>query len=60
VKGQGRQTRWRLLEEAQTELPRSLLLILVVWPTLLFVSFGLFAISAAIFSTHLVGEPRRV
>ena len=37
------QTRWLLLEEAQTGLPRSLLLILVFWLTLLFVSFGLFA-----------------
>lgn len=37
------QMRWLLLEEAQTELPRSLLLILVFWLTLLFVSFGLFA-----------------
>jgi hypothetical protein len=37
------QSRWLLLEEAQTELPRSLLLILVFWLTLLFVSFGLFA-----------------
>ena len=37
------QTRWLLLEEAQTELPRSLLLILVFWLALLFVSFGLFA-----------------
>jgi hypothetical protein len=38
--GQGR---WLLFEEAQTELPRSLLLILVFWLTLLFASFGLFA-----------------
>src|SRR5262245_56377678 len=37
------QTKWLLLEEAQTELPLSLLLILVFWLTLLFVSFGLFA-----------------
>jgi hypothetical protein len=37
------QTRWLLLEEAQTELPRALLLILVFWLALLFVSFGLFA-----------------
>lgn len=37
------QTRWLLLEEAQTELPNSLLLILVFWLALLFVSFGLFA-----------------
>src|SRR5262245_49672335 len=37
------QSRWLLLEEAQTELPRSLLLVLVFWLTLLFISFGLFA-----------------
>ena len=37
------QSRWLLLEEAQIELPRSLLVILVFWLTLLFVSFGLFA-----------------
>jgi hypothetical protein len=37
------QTRWLLLEEAQTQLPISLLIILVFWLTLLFVSFGLFA-----------------
>jgi hypothetical protein len=37
------QSRWLLLEEAQTELPRSLLVILVFWLTLLFISFGLFA-----------------
>jgi hypothetical protein len=37
------QSRWLLFEEAQTELPRSLLLILVFWLTLLFISFGLFA-----------------
>ena len=36
-------SRWLLLEEAQTELPRSLLIILIFWLTLLFVSFGLFA-----------------
>jgi hypothetical protein len=36
-------SRWLLLEEAQTELPRALLLILVFWLTLLFVSFGLSA-----------------
>ena len=37
------QSRWLLIEEAQTQLPRSLLLILVFWLALLFVSFGLFA-----------------
>jgi hypothetical protein len=37
------QTRWLLIEEAQNELPTPLLLILVFWLSLLFVSFGLFA-----------------
>jgi hypothetical protein len=37
------QTRWLLVEEAQNELPLPLLLILVFWLVLLFVSFGLFA-----------------
>src|SRR5262245_9053690 len=36
-------SRWLLLEETQTKLPVSLLLILIFWLTLLFVSFGLFA-----------------
>ena len=43
IVGDLNQSRWLLLEEAQTELPRSLLVILVFWLTLLFVSFGLFA-----------------
>jgi hypothetical protein len=37
------QTRWLLIEEAQSPLPLPLLLILVFWLVLLFVSFGLFA-----------------
>lgn len=37
------QTRWLLIEEAQNELPMPLLLILVFWLVLLFMSFGLFA-----------------
>jgi hypothetical protein len=37
------QSRWLLIEQAQNELPLSLLLILVFWLILLFVSFGLFA-----------------
>jgi hypothetical protein len=37
------QTRWLLLEEAQTQLPVPLLLILIFWLVLLFVSFGMFA-----------------
>ena len=43
ITGDLTQTRWLLLEEAQTQLPASLLVILVFWLTLLFVSFGLFA-----------------
>jgi hypothetical protein len=37
------QTRWLLIEQEQSPLPFPLLLILVFWLTLLFVSFGLFA-----------------
>lgn len=37
------QTRWLVVEEAQTQLPVPFLLILVFWLVLLFVSFGLFA-----------------
>ena len=37
------QTRWLLIEQAQNQLPLPLLLILVFWLVLLFVSFGLFA-----------------
>lgn len=37
------QIRWLLVEEAQNQLPFPLLLILVLWLFLLFVSFGLFA-----------------
>ena len=37
------QTRWLLMEEAQNELPVPLLVILVCWLTVLFVSLGLFA-----------------
>ena len=37
------QTRWLLVEEAQTQLPVPFLLILIFWLFLLFVSFGLFA-----------------
>ena len=37
------QTRWLLMEEAQNELPVPLLVILICWLTVLFVSFGLFA-----------------
>lgn len=37
------QTRWLLVEETQSRLPVPLLLILIFWLVLLFVSFGLFA-----------------
>ena len=37
------QTRWLLIEQGQNQLPLPLLLVLVFWLTLLFVSFGLFA-----------------
>jgi hypothetical protein len=37
------QTRWLLIEQAQNQLPLPLLLILIFWLVLLFVSFGLFA-----------------
>jgi hypothetical protein len=37
------QTRWLLIEQEHSELPLPLLLILVFWLVLLFVSFGLFA-----------------
>jgi len=37
------QTRWLLIEQAQSQLPLPLLMILVFWLVLLFVSFGLFA-----------------
>jgi hypothetical protein len=37
------QSRWLLIEQAENQLPLSLLLILVFWLILLFVSFGLFA-----------------
>ena len=37
------QTRWLLIEQAQNQLPLPLLLILVFWLALLFLSFGIFA-----------------
>jgi hypothetical protein len=43
VAGDMSQTRWLLMEEAQNELPFPLLVILIGWLTVLFVSFGLFA-----------------
>ena len=67
------QTRWLLIEQEQNQLPLPLLVILVFWITLLFVSFGLFsptnataltvlflgacAISAAIFLVHELSQP---
>ena len=43
VAGDITQTRWLLMEEAQNELPLPLLVILICWLMVLFVSFGLFA-----------------
>ena len=43
IMGDVRQTRWLLIEQEQSLLPLPLLLILIFWLTLLFVSFGLFA-----------------
>ena len=43
IAGDLSQTRWLLIEQAQNQLPRPLLLILVFWLVLLFASFGLFA-----------------
>jgi hypothetical protein len=43
IAGDLSQTRWLLIEQQQNQLPFPLLLVLVFWLTLLFVSFGLFA-----------------
>ena len=43
IAGDLSQTRWLLIEQAQNQLPLPLLLILIFWLFLLFVSFGLFA-----------------
>ena len=43
IAGDLAQTRWLLMEEAQSELPLPLLVILLCWLTILFVSFGLFS-----------------
>jgi hypothetical protein len=43
VAGDMSQTRWLLMEEAQNELPLPLLVVLICWLTVLFVSFGLFS-----------------
>jgi len=37
------QSRWMLIEETQNDLPRIPLVVLVLWLTILFLSFGLFA-----------------
>ena len=47
-------TRWLLIEQEQNQLPLPLLLALVFWLTLLFVSFGLFAPSNATSLTVLL------
>ena len=41
--GDASQSRWMLIEEAQNELPNTFLVVLVLWLTILFLSFGLFA-----------------
>ncbi|MFM8331172.1 MAG: hypothetical protein ACKN9T_05740 [Candidatus Methylumidiphilus sp.] len=38
-----REDRWRLVEESQNSIPAPLLVVLVVWLTILFITFGLFA-----------------
>lgn len=43
IVGELSQTRWLLIEQEKNQLPLPLLVILVFWITLLFVSFGLFA-----------------
>jgi hypothetical protein len=43
VAGEMMQNRWLLIEEAQNQLPAPLLIVLVFWLTLIFISFGLFA-----------------
>lgn len=43
IAGDLSQTRWLLIEEMQSQLPWPLLLILIFWLFLLFVSFGMFA-----------------
>src|SRR5262245_14230431 len=73
IVGDLNQSHWFLVEQAQNALPRSLLLILVFWLVLLFVSFGLFsppnttaitvlfvgacAVSAAIFVVLELNQP---
>jgi len=37
------ESRWMLIEESQNELPNVFLVVLILWLTILFVSFGLFA-----------------
>jgi hypothetical protein len=50
------QTRWLLIEEAQNRLPLPLLVLLVFWLLLLFVSFGLFApCNATVLTVLFVG-----
>ena len=41
--GEAAQSRWMLIEESQNQLPTPLLIVLVFWLAMLFVSFGLFA-----------------
>ena len=41
--GELRQTRWLMYAQRQTSLPRPLLVLLIAWLTIIYVSFGLFA-----------------
>ena len=43
IVGDFAQTRWLLIEQAQTEVPVFFLVVLIFWLTVLFVSFGMFA-----------------
>jgi hypothetical protein len=43
IAGELRQARWLLIEQAQTALPLTFLVVLLFWLTMLHVSFGLFA-----------------
>jgi hypothetical protein len=43
IAGELMQTRWLLIEQAQTQLPTPFLVVLIFWLTIIFMSFGLFA-----------------
>jgi hypothetical protein len=54
ISGDLAQSRWQLVEQAQTSLPVPLLVVLVLWLTVLFASFGLLAPPNATVITVLV------